>query len=77
MQELDETVEAIVLLSGGKPRPYRIRWRNTVYYVTNVLDYYSMKALRLHVFSLQTKEDDCIEIAVSADDLSCRIRRIS
>jgi hypothetical protein len=77
VQELNETAEAIVLLSGGKPKPIRIRWRNTVYHVSQDLHHYSTEARHLHIFALQTKEDFFMEVSIAGDDLTCQIRRNS
>lgn len=78
-QEIDEAVEVVLRVGGGKIMPEQILWGHTVYHVQAVNNTWRQKfgqGYKIHV-ACMTQEDTAMEIVIDPADLSCRLARMS
>ncbi len=78
-QEIDEAVEVVLRVGGGKIVPEQIFWGQTVYHVQAVNNTWRQKfgqGYKIHV-ACMTQEDTAMEIVIDPADLSCRLARMS
>lgn len=78
-QEINEAVEVVLRLGGGKITPEQILWGNTIYHVCAVNNVWRQRfgqGYKIHV-ACATQEDTAMEIVIDPADLSCRLARMS
>jgi hypothetical protein len=78
IQEINEPVAVIALYDKGVIRPYRVKWRNRVYHVTNLVSHWKEKVggeWHIHL-SVETKEAT-MELVIDPSDVSWRLARVN
>jgi len=79
IQEIDEAVEVLLRVGGGKIIPEQIVWGSTVYHVRTVNNTWRQKfgqGYKIHI-ACMTREETAMEIVIDPVDLSCRLARMS
>ena len=77
-EDINEPVAVIALYDKGVIRPYRIKWRNRVYHVTNLVRNWQEKVgnTRYIHLSVDTKEAT-MELVIDPSDVSWRLARVN
>ncbi len=78
IQEINEPVAVIALYDKGVIRPYRVKWRNRVYHVRNLVSNWKEKVGTAHHIHLSVETDEAtMELVIDPSDVSWRLARVN